>query len=90
VRGNTTPLETGQIALQLEYDTNDMATVETNVEVVWDMTHARIAFRLAEEVASVRWVAIADTVIVGLDETGSLVEIRFDDCQIDDAQATAQ
>jgi hypothetical protein len=79
-------IETGFITLELDYDTNDIAVVEANPSVVWDPTHGRIAFRFADDAAGVRWIAIADSVLVGLDSDGCLVEIRFEDCQIDAPQ----
>jgi hypothetical protein len=75
--------EQSSMKLGLEYDVNHIATIDLEVRVLWDAQHARIGLRFCDaEPENVRWVAIADTVFVCVDDEHTLIEIRLADVQI--------
>lgn len=71
------------MTLGIDYDVNRMASIDLEVRVLWDATHARIALRFGNaEPENGRWVAIADNVFVCVDDEQELNEIRFANVQI--------
>lgn len=75
--------EAGSVRLGLAYDGNRVASVDVDVCVLWDVEHARLGLRFGNaEPERGRWVAIADTVFVWVDDPLELLEIRFADVQM--------
>jgi len=75
--------EKSSMSFELEYDVNQIASIDLAVRVLWDAQQARIGLRFGNaEPEDVRWVAIADAVFVCVDDKQRLIEIRFADVQI--------
>jgi hypothetical protein len=67
----------------LGYDVNRIASIDVEVRVLWDAMHTRMALRFANaDRENGRWVAIADNVLVCVNDEQALVEIRFANVQI--------
>jgi hypothetical protein len=79
----TEGLEDSSMTFRLDYDINRVASIELEVRVLWDATRSSIALRFGNAVpANGRWVAIADTVFVCVDDEQRLVEIQFENVEI--------
>jgi hypothetical protein len=67
----------------LEYDVNRIASVDLEVRVLWDIAEARIGLRFGDaNPEHGRWVPLADTVFVCVDDAQTLIEIRFANVKI--------
>jgi hypothetical protein len=75
--------EKSSMSFELEYDVNQIASIDVAVRVLWDAQQARIGLRFGStKPENGRWVAIADSVFVCVDDERMLIEIRFADVQI--------
>jgi hypothetical protein len=76
-------IEASTMTLELEYDINRIARIDVDVCTFWDTTQATIAlcFGSAEREKG-RWVAIADSVFVRVDDERALAEIRLMDVRM--------
>ena len=70
------------VIFELEYDANQIASVDVPVSILWDPRRQRIALRFGSPPFDSRWVAVADSVAIALGEDGSLSEIRLDQVEV--------
>jgi hypothetical protein len=83
----TGSVEESSMSLGLDYDVNHVASIELDVRVLWDAQRSCIALRFVNtDPAHGRWVAIADNVFVCIDGEQALIEIRFEDVQMESGE----
>jgi hypothetical protein len=76
--------EASSMTFEVEYDVNRIASIELGVRVLWDAMRATIALRFGDaEPENGRWVAIADSVFVSVDDEQTLSEIRLANVRIE-------
>ena len=61
----------------VEFDANRIASLDLAADVLWDRAGRRLAFRFDPGEGGVRWCAVADRVLLGLDADGRLCELRL-------------
>jgi hypothetical protein len=76
-------VEQSSMTFRLEYDVNRIASVDLEVRVLWDVAEGRLGLRFGKaEPKNPRWLTVADTVFVCVDDVQTLIELRFADVEI--------
>lgn len=70
------------IEFRVDYDQNQIASLDLPVRILWDKDSSQVAFRFPCESLVRHVLALADTVAVGLDDDFALCEFRFSDVRV--------
>ncbi|MGH2610894.1 MAG: hypothetical protein ACRDHF_17570, partial [Tepidiformaceae bacterium] len=70
------------IEFQVDYDSNQIATLDLPVKILWDRNSSQPAFRFSCRGPVSYSLAVADTVAVGLDGDFVLCEFRFTEVRV--------
>lgn len=64
------------VAFEVEYDGNNIASLDVAHTILWDGTSQQLALRLGGPCVPAHWYAVADTVFFGLTDDDRLCEVR--------------